>query len=140
VKRQDGKHGEPMTASCSWEDSFPTELARCATFSTRASRIAAAAASGHGPGATARGSCAGHGRLGKARRGAAAGRAFAPDGGRTAGRAGRRRTRGASPEPSAHVVETVWNSFFASEDREASADPRLDSGDAALTKGKDLPL
>jgi type IV secretion system protein VirD4 len=47
---------------------------------------------------------------------------------------------GASPEPSAHVVESVWKSFFASEDRAASADLRLDSGDAASTKGKDLPL
>jgi len=37
-------------------------------------------------------------------------------------------------------VESVWKSFFASEDREASADQRLDSGDAASTKRKDLPL
>jgi type IV secretion system protein VirD4 len=47
---------------------------------------------------------------------------------------------GDSPEVSAHVVESVWKSFFVSEDRKATADQRLDSGDAASTKRKDLPL
>jgi type IV secretion system protein VirD4 len=47
---------------------------------------------------------------------------------------------GASSEPSTHVVKSVWKSFFARRDREASADQRLDSGDAASTKRKGLPL
>jgi hypothetical protein len=37
-------------------------------------------------------------------------------------------------------MESVWKSFFAREDREASADPRIDSSDAASMKRKDLPL
>ncbi len=42
--------------------------------------------------------------------------------------------------PSDPVGDNVWASFFASEDRSPSEDERLDSGEAASTSRKDLPL
>ena len=46
----------------------------------------------------------------------------------------------ASQPAFAHVAESVWDSFFASEHPTASADEPLDCGDAASTERKDLPL
>ena len=47
---------------------------------------------------------------------------------------------GASPEASAHDVESLWVSFFANKDRLASASEPLDSKGAASTQRKGLPL
>jgi type IV secretion system protein VirD4 len=47
---------------------------------------------------------------------------------------------GASPEASAHVVERLWESFFANKDRPTSATEPLDSKGAASTQRKGLPL
>jgi type IV secretion system protein VirD4 len=47
---------------------------------------------------------------------------------------------GVFPEASAHVVESLWESFFANKDRPTSPNEPLDSGDAASTERKDLPL
>jgi type IV secretion system protein VirD4 len=47
---------------------------------------------------------------------------------------------GGSQQASAHVVESLWESFFASQDRPTSPNEPLDSKGAASTERKDLPL